>query len=67
MQTQAEQNRYQVVVDQIIAQADTLATEWARLSRKAKLQAWADWIQLAPSQRVFCKFHRVISALEKVN
>lgn len=36
-------NRHQVIVEQMIDQAQQLAAGWEKLSRKQKLQAWADW------------------------
>lgn len=66
MQSQAELNRHQVVVDQIIAQARALGEEWEMLSRKAKLKAWAEWISAAPSQQVFSRYHRVLTVIEAV-
>jgi hypothetical protein len=67
MQTQAEKNRHQVIVNQIIAQASAAADEWKALGRKEQLQAWAEWMMSPPSQRVFSRFHRVLSVLEAVH
>ena len=41
-------NRHQVIVEQMIDQAQQLAAGWEKLSRKQKLQAWADWTATRP-------------------
>ncbi|OGN47856.1 MAG: hypothetical protein A3E24_09905 [Caulobacterales bacterium RIFCSPHIGHO2_12_FULL_68_13] len=60
-------NRHEVIVEQMIDQAQQLAAGWEKLSRKQKLQAWADWTATRPSERVFHQFHRVLSAIESVH
>ena len=64
---QAQLNRRQVVVDQLTAEVQARASEWAALSRKAKLAAWLEWIETPVELRVFLPFHRVLSVVEAVH
>jgi hypothetical protein len=64
---QAQANRRQVVVAQLQDEVNKLAAEWQALSRKAKIEAWLDWLETEPALRVFMPFHRVLSVMEGVS
>lgn len=65
--TQAQANRRQVVIAQLEAEVSKLAAEWKSLSRKAKIEAWLNWLEAAPAMRVFMPYHRVLSVMEGVS
>jgi hypothetical protein len=65
--TQAQANRRQVVVDQLTSEVNKLAAEWKALSRKAKIEAWLNWLETEPALRVFMPYHRVLSVMEGVS
>lgn len=63
---QAAANRHQVVVEQLLAETAGRASEWAELSRKAKIEAWVDWQATPAKERVFHRFDRILQATEEV-
>lgn len=65
--TQAQANRRQVVVDQLTSEVNKRAAEWQSLSRKAKIEAWRVWSETDPAMRVFLPYHRVLSVVEGVH
>lgn len=64
---QAQLNRRQVVVNQLEAEVQARASEWAALSRKEQITAWKEWLATPANQRVFLPFHRVLSVVEVVH
>jgi len=66
LSNQAEANHMQVVVEQMLANTVKQADEWAGLSRKAKVEAWGEWMQTPVSQRCFLPFDRVLQVVEEV-
>jgi hypothetical protein len=63
---QAAANRHQVVVEQLLAETAARASEWAGLSRKAKIEAWVNWQSMQAGERIFHRFDRILQATEEV-
>jgi len=66
LSNQAETNHMQVVVEQMLANTVKQADEWSGLSRKAKVEAWGEWMQTPVSLRCFLPFDRVLQVIEEV-
>lgn len=63
---QANLNKMQVVVEQMMVASLAQAQAWAKLSKKEQVIAWGEWAMTPSKERCFHQFDRVLQTIEGV-
>lgn len=63
---QADLNKMQVSIEQMMELAVGQAQSWAALSKKEQVMAWGEWAMMPERERCFHQFDRVLQTIEGV-